>query len=849
MGTLQRFSIYHVNKSIITGPLQQTSNFSYMKTTIYFLSNSNLIYNIRYFICYFSVCLFLAATSISFCSAKNNDNALKLWYNTPANSLVPDSPDAWTSDSQWLNSLPLGNGSLGAMVFGDVLLERIQLNEETMWSGSPQDSDNPEAAKHLDAVKKLLFEGKYEQASHLANKTQVCVGQGTGVASGGTIPFGCFQTMGDLWINFDNKSPYTNYYRELNLTDATALVSYRQGDVRFKRTMFVSQPDQVMVIRLSADKKGQQSFTCKMNRPERFETLAGGADQLIMQGALSDGKNGDGLRYIVRLKAIPVNGTVSCTDSSLTVKGADEVLLLLTASTDYKLEYPSYKGRDFNGITRKNIENASQKPFKTLYKSHFQEYTSYFNRVKLNLTNSTDTIPTDACVREANKGKLYPHLYELMFQYGRYLLISSSRPGTMPANLQGIWANKIQTPWNGDYHTDINYQMNYWLAEVTNLQEIHLPMLDFIESLVKPGEKTARIQYNKKGWIVHPITNVWGYTSPGEEPGWGMHTGASAWICQHIAEHYRYTGDKNFLRRMYPTLKGAVEFYLNWLTIDPKSGKLVSGPSISPENTFMAPDGKKCAISMGSTHDQQVIWQLFEDFGMVSDVLQIDNDFTRQVAKSKSSLLGTKIASDGRIQEWAEEFLETEPGHRHISHLFSLHPGAQINLLQTPQLAQAAKKSLDYRIEHGAGDTGWSAAWLVNQYARLQCGESALKNLERVMKNLTPNLFAHHAPFQIDANFGIVAGMSEMLLQSHIYDKGSYILQLLPALPKSWPDGTYSGLKARGGFEVSVKWKDGQLIEANIKSLLGNPLCVWYDGSYMNAPVLKSGETWRWKRQ
>lgn len=668
---------------------------------------------------FFLISLFLLSCSTP---QQEQSSSLKLWYESPADATVADSPNGWQDDAEWLKGLPLGNGSLGAVVFGDVAMERIQLNEETMWSGSPQECDNPDAPQYLDKIRQLLFEGKYKEATELTNRTQVCTGQGSGGGNGSTVPFGCFQTMGDLWIDFANKEAYSDYRRELNL-----------------------------------------------------------------------------------------------------------------------------KGRDYLSLTRESIAKAEKKTFESLYQAHRKEYAAYFDRASFQLTESPDTLATDVLVAQAKAGEINPHLYELMFQYGRYLLISSSRPGTMPANLQGIWANKLQTPWNGDYHTDVNIEMNYWPAEVTNLSEMHLPMFDLIASLVAPGTKTAQTQYQKKGWVVHPITNVWGYTSPGEYASWGMHTGAPAWICQHIGEHYRFTGDKDFLRKMYPVLKGAVEFYMDWLVTDPKTDKLVSGPAVSPENTFVAPDGSQCQISMGPTHDQQTIWQLFDDFEMASEALQINDAFTQEVADAKGRLLETRIASDGRIMEWAQEFPEAEPGHRHISHLFAVHPGSQINLLQTPELAEAASKSMDYRISHGGGHTGWSSAWLISQYARLHRAEKAKESLDKVLeKSLNPNLFTQCPPFQIDANFGTTAGIAEMLLQSYIYEQGAYIIQLLPSLPEGWKNGKFSGLKARGGFEVSVEWKDGVMVRAEIKSLLGNPFRVWYRGEYIETGDLEKGKTWKW---
>ena len=775
------------------------------------------------------------------------DADMKLWYKTPADATAKDSPNGWQDDAHWLSALPLGNGSLGALVFGDVHRERVQLNEETIWSGSPQDCDNPDAPKHLEKIKSLLFQGKYKEATELTNKTQVCKGPGSGGGNGSTVPFGCFQTMGDLWIDFANKLPYQNYKRELNLDDATATVTYTQDGVNYKREVFISFPDQVMVMRLSADKPGKLTFSCTMDRPERFSTVAQD-DQLVMSGALPDGKGGDGLEYMVRLKAVADGGKVTYEGSKLSVDAADEVMLILSASTDYKLEYPTYKGRDYKNITNTSIAKAEGKTFEQLYKAHEEEYSRYFDRAKFELSETPDTVATDVLVANAKKGVISDRLYELMFQYGRYLLISSSRPGTMPANLQGIWANKLQTPWNGDYHTDVNVEMNYWPAEVANLSELHLPLFDLIKSLVEPGSKTAQVQYNKKGWVVHPITNVWGYTSPGEYASWGMHTGAPAWICQHIGEHYRFTGDKEFIKDMYPTLKGAVEFYMDWLTVNPKTGKLVSGPAVSPENTFVAPDGSHCQISMGPAHDQQTIWQLFDDFEMISKALDIDDEFTRSVAEAKDNLAGTEIGSDGRIKEWAEEFPEAEPGHRHISHLFAVHPGSQINILQTPELAEAANKSMDYRIEHGGGHTGWSSAWLVSQYARLHRADKAKESLDKVLeKSLNTNLFTQCPPFQIDANFGTTAGIAEMLIQSHVYDDGAYIIQLLPSLPADWEQGEFSGLKARGGFEVNVKWQNGKMVSAKVKSLLGNKFKIWYNGEYIEAGQLAKGDTWTFK--
>ncbi len=757
------------------------------------------------------------------------ESSLKLWYQHPANATVEDNPYEWKDDPEWLKALPLANGSLGVMVFGDVNRERIQLSEESMWSGSRDENDNPNAYPAQARIRELLFQGKYKEAVTLTQQTQICKGEGSGRGSGAEVPFGSFQTLGDLWLDFDRQESYDNYHRELDLKDAVVRVTYMQGGVRHSREIFVSQPNQIMVMRFTADKPGMISFRSSMSRPEKHKTTLG-ENQLVMYGSLSDGKGGEGMGYIARLTAVNKEGTVTYTDSSLTVSNADEVTLLLTASTDYVLEYPKYKGRDFKKITESNLQKGKQKSFNELLEAHKVEYQKYFNRVSFDLFGPMrDTIPTDKRLLDFKESKSDPRLAELLFQYGRYLLISSSRPGTLPANLQGLWTNKIQSPWNGDYHTDVNIQMNYWLAEATNLGEMHLPLFDLMKSLQRPGSKTAKVHYHAGGWVVHPITNVWGYTSPGEVAKWGMHVGAGAWLATHIMEHYYFTLDTDFLMQMFPVLKASVQFYLDWLVPDPQTGELLSGPSVSPENTFIAPDGSRSQICMGPAHDQQVIWQLFQNFVDASLALDIDDAFLQEVVKARGKLAKSKIGSDGRLMEWNEEFEEAEPGHRHISHLFALHPGYQIDLHQTPELAGAAKKSLEHRIQNGGGHTGWSAAWLICQYARLEEGEKAKQSLNTVLsKSTNPNLFSSHPPFQMDANFGTTAGITEMLLQSQ-----SGKIRLLPALPSAWNTGEVKGLCARGGFIVDLKWSEGILNDVVVYSTKGGTCNLNYKGKEM----------------
>jgi len=755
---------------------------------------------------------------------------LKLWYQQPANAMVADHPYSWKNDSAWLKALPLGNGSLGVMVFGDVQRERIQLNEESMWSGSPDENDNPDAYPAQAEIRRLLFQGKYREAVALTQQTQICIGAGSGRGSGARVPFGSFQTLGDLWLDFDKKSVYENYHRELDLEEAVVRVSYTQEGVHYKREIFVSFPDQLLVIRLTANKAGMISFRSSLSRPENFKT-ASGDNQLMLFGALSDGKEGEGLQYMARLSALNKNGTVSYSDSTLEVSDADEVTLLLSASTDYLLEYPDYKGRDYKKITRDRLQSGKQKSFETLLETHINDYQNYYSRVSFEITSDrSDTIPTDVRLQAFKETRSDPRLAELLFQYGRYLLISSSRPGNLPANLQGLWTNKIQTPWNGDYHTDVNVQMNYWLAEVCNLGEMHLPLFDLMKSLQKPGSKTASVHYNAGGWVVHPITNVWGYTAPGESSKWGMHVGGGAWLTTHIMEHYYFTLDQTFLKHFYPVLESSVQFYMDWLIPDPETGELLSGPSVSPENTFIAPDGSKSQICMGPAHDQQVIWQLFKNFIDASAALEINNEFLQEVVEAQGKLAKTKIGEDGRLMEWNESFEEAYPGHRHISHLFALHPGYEIDIQNTPELARAAKKSLDYRILNGRGHTGWSAAWLINQYARLGEAENAKQSLNTVLaKSTNPNLFGSHPPFQMDANFGATSGVAEMLIQSQ-----SGEIRLLPALPEVWETGAVKGLCARGGFVVDMRWESGILCDLNIFSAQGGTCRVSYKGQQID---------------
>jgi len=772
----------------------------------------------------------------------------RLWYNQPANSTVADIKDGWQSDPEWLKALPVGNGFLGAMVFGDVNQERLQLNEKTLWSGSPDDNNNPEAFASLGKIRQLLFEGKYKDANELTNKTQICKGVGSGQGNGANFPYGCFQTLGDLRLDFGKTVAYDNYHRELNLNQGTVKVSYNQEGITYQREIFASYPDRALLMRLTASKKGALSFKISLTRPERFETHSE-KDHLLMTGTMDNGKGGDGMQYAVRLIALAKGGTVLFQDSLMEVQNADEVVLILTASTNYLQQYPNYMGIDPKLTSLEQLNNAVSKSYADLLKNHTDDYSSLFGKVFLKLSNNDpDTIPTDVRLKNQEKNPDDLRLQETYFQFGRYLLISSSREGSLPANLQGIWANKIQTPWNSDYHTDINLQMNYWPADVTNLSECNGPLTDLIESLVKPGEVTAAIQYKASGWCVHPITNVWGYTAPGEDPGWGMNVAAGGWLCQHLWDHYTFTLDQKYLERVYPIMLKAAQFYLDWLEKDPITGKLVSGPTTSPENSFIALDGTANFMSMGPSHDQQILHELFSNVLKASKALNDSNPLLAKIDTALKNLAQPKIGSDGRLMEWAQEFKETETTHRHTSHLYMLYPGNQVDLQKTPELAAAMRKSLEARTDIG---TGWSLAWKVNFWARLKDGDHAyqlLKNLIRPTDNYKlnmsnaggtyPNLFCGHPPFQIDGNLGATAGIAEMLLQSH----NGYI-ELLPALPSAWKDGEVKGLVARSGFVVDITWKDNQLMAAKIYSKCGVPVRVSYKGKSIEITDLKKDKS------
>lgn len=758
-------------------------------------------------------------------------------------ALAPDATHLIWLDhpaEHFTSALPLGNGTMGALVFGGVERERIVLNEDGLWSGSVEDPNRHDSHEYLPEIRRLLLEGKNPEAEALLSEHFTCAGAGSGQGNGADVPYGCYQVLGNLQLDFGQGPAAADYRNELDLRTGVVRTSYARGGVRFERECFVSHAHQVLVERLRCDSPGTLDFRIALDRPGSAPAeceLVGGQPSLLLRGRLPS------VDYAARVFVELHGGRAACETGALRIEGADEVVLRVASST-------SRRGTAL-ALANGKLALAGTVPWSELLRAHLADHHALYDRCALELKSPAEvlSIPTDKRLERLARGGEDPALAALDFHFGRYLLMSSSRPGGLPANLQGLWAEETQTPWNGDYHLDINVQMNYWPAEVANLPECHEPLFDLIESLRVPGAATAKAYYDAPGWVAHVITNIWGFTAPGEDAGWGSTLSGGAWLADHLFEHYDFGRDPNFLEHVYPALKESAQFYRAILIEEPKHHWLVTAPSNSPEHGYVLPDGRVGHTCMGPTMDQELVRELFGDVIEASRVLKVDADFRAELEAARARLAPVQVGAAGDVQEWLEDWKGSEPHHRHVSHLYALYPGEEI--ADDARLREAAKKTLEQRGDEG---TGWSLAWKISFWARLFDGQHALALWKTLMRPVVehgivmghggtyPNLFCAHPPFQIDGNFGACAGIAEMLLQSH-----GGVVRLLPALPKEWSEGSVRGLRARGGFEVDLRWSGGKLRRAEVRARVAGPLVLEIAGERIERQM-KAGEAFEVNR-
>jgi len=751
----------------------------------------------------------------------------RLWYDKPA--------------SRWVEALPVGNGHLAAMVFGGINQERLQLNEGTLWAGGPYDPVNPEAKEALPKVRQLVNEAKYREAARLISEKVMAKPLGQ-------MPY---QTVGDLLLSFGGTTNTASYQRELDLDTAIASVAYTTEGVRYTREVFASAPDQVIVVRLASDQPGRISFTASMKTRMAAMIETEGPDTLVMRGkgGSAGGIQGQ-IRYQARARIIASGGTTTAAGDRVVVSNANEAIVLIAAATSFK-RFDDVSG-DPESTVKSRLAAAAAKPFARLRAAHLADYQPLFHRVALDLGRSEAmSRPTDERIRRFAEGR-DPQLAALYYQFGRYLLISCSRPGGQPATLQGLWNESMNPPWQSKYTININTEMNYWPAESGNLAECVEPLVAMVNDLTVTGARTARSMYGARGWVVHHNTDLWRASAPIDGPNWGMWPTGGAWLCLHLWDRYEFSADLADLRRIYPALKGAAEFFLDTLQEDPVHKWLVTNPSISPENGH--PFGS--AVCAGPTMDMQILRDLFANTIKAAATLGVDEPLRKQLAAARSRLAPNQIGAAGQLQEWLEDWdlKAGERHHRHVSHLYGLFPGRDIHRRDHPALAAAVKKSLELR---GDKATGWATAWRLCLWAHLGDGDHAFQILQYLLSpELTyPNMFDAHPPFQIDGNFGGAAAIAEMLMQSrmtHVPDASNATptpeIELLPALPGAWPSGAVKGLRARGAFEVDLAWREGKLTQTTLRSLRGGSARLRY-GSAIRDVTLGAGQTYRWNGQ